>query len=263
MQGEFSGRVAVVTGGGSGIGEAAARLLAERGAVVVVADQNGAEAVAVCESITQTGAQAEPFIADLTEPAAGPRLFKHIDQRYGRLDILSNNAGIQRYGDVVETSLELWDEVLAANVTCAFLTAKALIPLIALSGGGAIVNTCSVQSIASQQGVAAYATSKAALLGLTRSMAMDHIQDRIRVNAVLPGSVDTPLLQYAARQAENEDDFWQACAKMHPLGRIAQPTEIAEVIAFLASPRASFVVGAAWVVDGGLTVQIGGSPVEG
>ena len=137
---------------------------------------------------------------------------------------------------------------------------KASIPYIQKAGGGAIVNVSSVQALASQQNVLAYTVSKHALLGLTRSMAMDFAKDNIRVNALCPGTVDTPMLKWAASLDPNPQSVYDACNQMHPLGRIAQPREIAEVAAFLAHESSSFVTGAVWTVDGGLLTQIGGVP---
>jgi NAD(P)-dependent dehydrogenase (short-subunit alcohol dehydrogenase family) len=179
--------------------------------------------------------------------------------RYGGVDILVNSAGIQRYGTVVDTSEELWDEVLAVNLKGMFLTAKHCVPELRRRGGGTIVNVASVQAFATQGGVAAYAASKAGVVGLTKAIAVDHAAGNVRCNAVCPGSVDTPMLRFAAglfKGDGTEDDTIRGWGSSHPLGRVARPEEVAEVIAFLAGDRASFVTGAELRVDGGLLAQI-------
>jgi NAD(P)-dependent dehydrogenase (short-subunit alcohol dehydrogenase family) len=170
------------------------------------------------------------------------------------------SAGIQRYGTAVSTDDAQWEEVLGINLKGAWNALRAALPFIQAAGGGTIVNVSSVQALASQQNVLAYTVSKHGLLGLTRSMAMDFAKDNIRVNAVCPGTVDTPMLKAAAALDPNPQSVYDACKAMHPIGRIAQPEEIAEVVAFLAHESSSFVTGAVWTVDGGLLTQIGGAP---
>jgi NAD(P)-dependent dehydrogenase (short-subunit alcohol dehydrogenase family) len=149
---------------------------------------------------------------------------------------------------------------MGINLQGAWNAARAVIPFMQKAGGGAIVNVSSVQALATQPNVLAYTVSKHALIGLTRSIAIDFAAQNIRVNAVCPGSVDTPMLRWAASLDQNPDSVLEACNQMHPLGRIAKPREIAEVIAFLAHESSSFVTGAVWTVDGGLMAQLGGAP---
>jgi NAD(P)-dependent dehydrogenase (short-subunit alcohol dehydrogenase family) len=181
-------------------------------------------------------------------------------ENYGGVDILVNSAGIQRYGTVVETDEAAWDEVLDVNLKGIYLASKHAIPEMRRRGGGAIVNLSSVQAFASQQGVAAYTASKGGINALTRAMALDHAEDNIRVNAVCPASVDTPMLRWSAdlfkgdKSIEETVEDW---GRMHPVGRVARPEEVAEVIVFLASPRASFVTGGDYKVDGGLLAALG------
>jgi NAD(P)-dependent dehydrogenase (short-subunit alcohol dehydrogenase family) len=163
-------------------------------------------------------------------------------------------------GEVLLLITEQWDEVMGVNLRGAWNAAHAAIPNLLETGGGTIVNVSSVQALASQQNVLAYTVSKHGLIGLTRSMAMDFAKDNIRVNAVCPGTVDTPMLKAAAALDPNPQSVYDACKAMHPIGRIAQPEEIAEVVAFLAHESSSFVTGAVWTVDGGLLTQIGGAP---
>ena len=181
-------------------------------------------------------------------------------ESFGHIDSLVVSAGIQRYGTAITTSKEQWDEVLRVNLEGAWNAAQAVIPYLQTAGGGTIVNVSSVQALASQQNVLAYTVSKHGLLGLTRSIAMDFARENIRANAVCPGTVDTPMLKWAASLDPNPQSVYDACNAMHPLGRIAEPREIAEVVAFLAHESSSFVTGAVWTVDGGLLTQIGGVP---
>jgi NAD(P)-dependent dehydrogenase (short-subunit alcohol dehydrogenase family) len=176
--------------------------------------------------------------------------------------VVSNNAGIQRYGTVETTSEAEWDEVINVNLKSVYLVCHHAIPHLRKTRG-AIVNMASVQSFATQKSVAAYTTGKHGLIGLTRSMALDFAADGIRVNAVAPGSVDTPMLRSAIALDDKPDALWKVVETMHPLGRIARPREVAEAVAYLASPRASFVTGSTLVVDGGLLLPLSGAPAEG
>jgi NAD(P)-dependent dehydrogenase (short-subunit alcohol dehydrogenase family) len=181
-------------------------------------------------------------------------------ETYGGVDVLVNSVGIQRYGSVVETEEEVWDEVLGVNLKGIYLASRYAIPKMRERGGGAIVNLSSVQAFASQKGVAAYTASKGAINALTRAMALDHAEENIRVNAVCPASVDTPMLRWSADLFKGEKSIEETVkewGKMHPVGRVARPEEVAEVIAFLASERASFVTGGEYKVDGGMLAALG------
>jgi len=258
--GEFDGKVAVVTGGGGeGIGAATARRLAGAGAHVVVGDNSEEKAEQVASALRDRGHQAVGIAADESQAAEMEQLAAVAVEHFGGLDILVNSAGIQRYGTVVDTDEATWDEVMAVNLKGMFLAAKHAIPRMRQRGGGVIVNVSSIQALASQRNVAAYAASKGAVNALTRAMALDHAADSIRVVAVCPGSVDTPMLRHSADLFKGEgtaDATLAAWGRMHPLGRIARPEEVAEMIAFLASPRASFVTGGEYTVDGGLTAAL-------
>jgi NAD(P)-dependent dehydrogenase (short-subunit alcohol dehydrogenase family) len=259
--GEWSGRVALVTGGSQGIGRAVVELLAEAGASVGVC---GLEAEVVDETVravADRGGEALAVAADVTDRASIERAVAATVERYGRLDTLVASAGIQRYGTVVDTDEDAWDEVFAINVKGVYLAARAALPHLRHSDQGSIVVVSSVQGHAAQSEVAAYAASKGALDALVRAMAVDEAGSGVRVNAVCPGSVDTPMLRSSARRVsdgtdEATEEVIVRWGRMHPVGRVATPREVAEVVAFLASPRASFVTGVDLRVDGGLLASL-------
>ncbi|MEZ5428986.1 MAG: SDR family oxidoreductase [Pyrinomonadaceae bacterium] len=256
----FDGKAVVVTGGALGIGRAACEILAERGAAVSILDWDEDAGNDIRQKIADAGGRSIFEKINVADFEAVSRAVENARRTFGRLDSLVVSAGIQRYGTALSTSEEEWNEVLDVNLKGAWNAARAAIPFLQEAGGGSIVNVSSVQALASQQNVLAYTISKHGLLGLTRSIAMDFARDNIRANAVCPGTVDTPMLRWAASLDPNPQSVYDACNAMHPLGRIAQPREIAEVIAFLAHQSSSFVTGAVWTVDGGLLTQIGGVP---
>jgi NAD(P)-dependent dehydrogenase (short-subunit alcohol dehydrogenase family) len=258
---EHEGKVALVTGGSQGIGKGICLAFAREGASVVVHGLTQDAADATVAEIEEAGGRAVATIGAIDEIETSERAVALALKEFGRLDHLATSAGIQRYGDVVETTPELWDEVFAVNVKGVYLAAHVALPAIRRSGAGTVSVISSVQGVANQNLVAAYAASKGALIALCRAMAVDEAQYGVRVNSVLPGSVDTPMLRGSAAEfsdgtPEGIEAVLANWGSAHPLGRIARPDEIGEVVSFLASARASFVTGAQITVDGGLLSRL-------
>jgi 2-keto-3-deoxy-L-fuconate dehydrogenase len=243
MAGDFQGLVAVVTGGGSGIGLATARLLAARGARVAVLDLDAAAAAA---------GDLLPLVADVTDEASvGASVAAAVD-RLGGLDVLVNNAGIGAVGTVEDNPYEEWRRVLDVNLLGVVRTSRAALPHLRRSASAAIVNTCSVAATAGLPNRALYSATKGALLSLTLAMAADHVREGIRVNCVAPGTVDTPWVRRLLRQASDADAELAALRARQPTGRLVSAEEVAAAIAYLASPLAAATVGSVLAVDGGM-----------
>jgi len=251
----FVSKVALVTGGSLGMGKASARKLAEGGASVVIVGRREEHVRQTVAEMQGDGLTVEGIAADISKSVGAEKAVTYTVEHFGGIDILVNSAGIQRYGTVVDTDEATWDEVFDTNVKGMYLTAHFAIPEIEKRGGGAIINVSSVQAFASQKSVAAYTASKGAINALTRAMSLDHAAQNIRVVAVCPGSIDTPMLRYAAdvwKGDKSSDEMVEAWGKMHPIGRVGTPEDVAELIAFLASDAASFITGGEYKVDGGL-----------
>jgi len=244
-------KVAIVTGAASGIGEATARRFAREGAMVVVADIRGAKAEAVAKAIAEGGGEAGSIEVDVADAASVAAMVDYAVGRYGRLDVLFNNAGTLRPGTAVELSVEDWDFVMGVNVRSVFLGAKYAVPHMVAQGGGSIINTASISGLHGDGGAVCYAASKAAVINLTRALSTDHGPQGVRVNAICPGTIETPPV----RRMMAEPAVLERNVMAHALRRLGRPEEIAAAALWLASDESSFVSGEAIVVDGGLRAQ--------
>jgi len=248
---QLYGKTALVTGGAGGIGRAAAMLFASEGAAVGIVDLNQEQGQEVAREISIAGGRAIFEPADVTRPADCRRVVERTVHEFGGIHILFNNAGIIRRASVVEISEEDWDAVMAVNVKSVFLMSREVIPIMAGAEGGSIINTASGWGLAGGPRAAAYCASKGAIVLLTKAMAIDHGRQKIRVNCICPGDTDTAMLRSEARQLGEAEDRFLAESAGRPLGRVGKPEEIARAALYLASDAASFVTGAALVVDGG------------
>jgi len=248
---QLVGKVALITGGGSGIGRATALLLAGEGAAVAVVDMDGSRAQAVAQEIEGEGGQALAVRCDVSQAADCQRAVQETVAAFGRLDILYNNAGIIRRASVLEITEEEWDRAMAVNVKSVFLLSRYAIPIMAQGGGGAIVNTGSGWGLVGGRNAVSYCASKGAVVNMTRAMALDHAEQNIRVNCVCPGDTDTGMLRSEAQQLGAATEAFLAEAADRPLRRIGRPEDIAQAVLYLASEASSFVTGTTLVVDGG------------
>jgi NAD(P)-dependent dehydrogenase (short-subunit alcohol dehydrogenase family) len=252
---DHQNKTAIITGGSKGIGAAAVKIFAREGANVCILDldeKNGedlAEELGEKVIFIRCNVASESEVKAAIEKAAG---------HFGQVDYLVSNAGIQHYSRITETTEEEWDKVMNINLKSAFLCAKHAIPYMQKVGSGVVINVSSVQAMLSQNNVCPYVTSKTAMLGLTRSIAVDYGPE-IRSVAICPGSVDTPMLQWGFAQSPDPEAVFQEAKDMHLLKRVAKPEEIGELISFVCSNRAAFITGQAIRIDGGLGVTIPGS----
>lgn len=260
VAGRLAGKAVIVTGGGGGIGEATARLFWEEGALVSLLDRDGEAAVRAARAIDPDGERTLALEADLAREPAAAQAVQATVERFGRLDVLANVAGVRVWGPVTEVTPESWDAILDGNLRAVAYCCKFAIPAMARSGGGSIVNVSSANAIVGRKGMAQYDASKSALLALTRAMACDHAPEGIRVNAVCPGPTLTGF-HVRRRAAAKGVSLEQAEAELRAAGapatllkRQAEPREIAYAILFLACAESSYVTGATFMIDGGLSV---------
>lgn len=251
----LSGKTAIITGAAMGIGRACAELMAEAGAAVVVADINDAAGMAVVASIENRGGRALFVHTDVAITADTARMAEVAAAHFGGVDILVNNAARAIGGVVDEIDEESWQTVINTNLTSVWRGMKAVVPLMRQRGGGSIVNMSSVQSLTGFKGWPAYAAAKGGINALTQQTAIDLAPARIRVNAVAPGTIMTPLNEKVFAEAADPAGLIETWNRAHPLGRFGQPHEVAELVLFLASDKASFITGEIVRVDGGLVVR--------
>ncbi|MBM3944873.1 MAG: glucose 1-dehydrogenase [SAR202 cluster bacterium] len=254
--GEFDGKVVLITGGSAGVGEAACFSFARRGAKVVLTARRPSEGEAVAKAVRSGGGTAVFVRADVADPAQAEGMVAETIKRFGRLDFAFNNAGIE--GEKCRThecTTENWDTTMAVNLRGVWLSMKYEIPEILKAGGGVIVNMSSGVGVSGGAGLPAYVASRHAVVGLTKSAALEYAARGIRINVVCPGSIRTPMHYrlYGAGKSEKETD--EFIGDLHPLGRVAEPEEIAEATAWLCSDKASYVTGHALVLDGAWTAR--------
>jgi len=250
---KFNNKVAIITGGGSGIGQATAELFARQGAGVVVADYDAAKAAQVADGIKAAGAKALAVEVDVSKAGMVADMVQKTLDYFGGIDILFNNAGILVAGSVIDLTEEDWSRVINVNLTGVYLCSKTVLPHMIQRGGGSIINASSSTGAHDAiENTAAYVSSKGGVAMLTKAMALDHIRENIRVNAICPGPTDTPMLRSFFSSPEEVRQFGDS----FPIGRLGQPAELAQVVLFLASEEASYVTGALIAVDGGQTAHV-------
>ena len=253
MSSSLNNKVAIVTGGTSGIGKESAIALAEAGAKVVVAGRRQSEGDAVVQQIKDAGGEALFVQTDVSDEAQVKALVDQAVATYGQVDIAFNNAGIEgAAGPLHEMDVANYDQVVDINVKGVLLSMKHQLQAMLQSGGGSIINNASIAAMIGFPGVSAYAASKHAVLGFTRTAALEYAQQGVRINAVSPGAIETDMFE---RFTGNDADTQAQLAAMHPVGRLGKSREIADVVVFLAGEGASFVTGQSFTVDGGFTAQ--------
>jgi len=246
--------VAIITGAAAGIGRASAKLFAQEGAAVVAVDLDQKGTEAIVDEIAHGAGKAIAIAADVSEKASALEIVRRTSERFGRVDILFNNAGIVTPGKIHETTEAEWDRAMVINLKSVYLLCHEVVPLLLKRGGGVILNTASATALRSVTDRAAYSASKGAVIALTRSMALDYVKNNIRVNCLCPGTIDTPsLAQRLAAFADPAEARKQFVARQ-PMGRLGTAEEVAQAALYLVSDESGFVTGTAFSIDGGFTV---------
>jgi len=251
----LNGKIAIVTGAGSGIGKASAELFAEEGAKVVAVDWNRDNGENTTTAIRHRGHDAVFCYADVSKREDVEAMVRTSVEKFGRLDVLFNNAAVQIMATLVETTEESWDRIHSVNLKGVFLGCKYAIPVMLPTGGGSIINMASILGFVGDSDLAAYCAAKGGVMNLTRVAALTYGPQGIRVNCICPGDVNTPMVEDYFNKAPNPEQLRQEVRSKYALRRIATPKEVAQVAVFLASDASSFITGSALVVDGGLTVK--------
>ncbi|UKS28046.1 SDR family oxidoreductase [Paenibacillus sp. HWE-109] len=250
-------KVVIVTGGGSGIGQAVCLQAARKGARVVVVNRTAEKGEHVAQLIIDEGFEAIALQGDVSSEADIQRVVAETISRYGKIDVLVNNAAVCPQVRLTELCLEQWNHVISSNLTSVFLFCKEVIPHMLQAGGGNIVNVSSVHALGTLEGYSAYAASKGGIVSLTRAISLDYAKQNIRVNSVLPGAVHTPMLEASIKNLDTpKEQIMNSWKESQPMGRVGTPDEIAEVILFAASQENSFMTGATLVSDGGMTAEL-------
>ncbi|MGI8925085.1 MAG: SDR family NAD(P)-dependent oxidoreductase [Tepidiformaceae bacterium] len=251
--GRIDGKVAIITGAASGMGRASAHLFAAEGARLLLADINGEACEAVAAEVRSSGANAIAVRVDVSDPPAVESMVQAAVDAYGTLDILFNNAGIEGpSARLTEVSCEDWDRVIAVNLKGVFLGMKYGLPAMVAGGGGSIINTASAVGLVGWPGAAAYSASKGGVVIITKTAAIEYASRNVRVNAICPGIVHTPMVD---RITGGSDEAIERMRRAQPIARVGQPQDIAQMALFLASDESTFITGAAIPVDGGLTAR--------
>jgi NAD(P)-dependent dehydrogenase (short-subunit alcohol dehydrogenase family) len=252
---ELEGKVAIVTGGNSGIGRAIAEVFAREKASVMIGARNTETGMETVKVIQGNGGTASFLRTDVRDSTQIKNLVDETVNRYGTVDIICHNAGKELVKQLIDTSEEEWDMVLNTNARGAFLLAKYALPIMIAKKKGVVINVASQLGFVGFEKFTAYCASKGAIIQLTRAMALEYAKDGIRVNCICPGAVDTPMLDRELRLFPDPSETRRKVVESHPIGRMARPEEIAEAVLFLASDRASFVLGECFIVDGGYVIQ--------
>jgi len=250
----LKGKTAIISGAASGIGEAVAKTFAREGAAVVVADLNEENGYRVVNEIREAGGTAEFIRVNISRNASADEMFKFAESKFGRLDILHNNAIQAVFGRIGNVTVEAWQKAIDCGLTNYWYCSRKAVELMLPQGGGAIVNTASVSGIGADYGLGPYNVVKSGVIALTRSFAIEYARKGIRCNALCPGPIATPPL---LKVKQSRPDFFEKMEAAVPMGRFGQPHEMANVVLFLASDEASYVTGAAFVADGGLMAHTG------